>query len=634
MNTVFTLIRFILLYLIMIMGTTFTSYITKKKFEKAVAPYFCIVILILYIFGLFEGLLYGVWIISILSILLGVYAIVKDKKIIKDKIMTPGFTFFSLAFLVLIATSFRKSLVDYDHYLYRSINEKVMYYNNTMGKGFIRIYQPAVNLIGYFFMKVIGGYIHGVEAVSMQMFGFSMLIPLFDRKEKNRFLDGIIAIVLICIPAIFHNLVFYESAYPDPLLGIMLGYVMYTLYKEENNILKVLFVGLTLSVLTITKPIGIYLSFIIIGMYLLISILNNKERKSIKAFVKSKEFKNICIFIVLVIAISQSWKIYTKVCTGQFNKPAETQQTQQTTQTKKDSKYVKILKTALTTVFGYYDGDEHLESDTNEKLISKIYGTYATNGIVRLTLYGATMAILISAVISYKYVIKKENKKEFARNIIALFIGLLLYILLLEVSYITVFSKTEMIDHAGMDRYMPPFLFGILFFIIANVIDSLEGKKSPRINYIILIVLIISCTNLQSILDVTVTSGIYNIQSIEYTNIGRIRAGRISEELEEKDEVMLINQDEKTDLFNLMIRYYLYPEHMSYVYNRINDDQVVKVQKEIIQKNIKYLYVYKKDECVDKIKDNDIEIEEDTLYKVNITEDKNIELEKVKNIIL
>ena len=128
----------------------------------------------MYIFGLFEGLKYGVWFVVITSIALGIYAIIKDKKNIKEKIFTSGFTFFSIVFFILMLTSIQKDLVDYDHFFYRSINEKIMYYNDTMGKGFIRIYQPAVNLIGYFFMKVIGVYIHGVEAVSMQMFGFSI----------------------------------------------------------------------------------------------------------------------------------------------------------------------------------------------------------------------------------------------------------------------------------------------------------------------------------------------------------------------------------------------------------------------------------------------------------------------------
>lgn len=627
MNILMIFIRTIMLYFIITLGTTYISYKINRKFEKSIAIYFCIAILTLYIFGLFEVLKYGVWGISILSILLGIYAIIKDKKNIKEKMFTSGFTFFSIAFFVLFFTSIQKGLVDYDHFFYRSLNTKNMYYHNTMSKGYLNLYTPTTTLLQYFFMKIIGTYLQGIESFAMQMFGFALLLPIFDRKKGNGFVNAIIAILIMCIPAVFTNVVFYESAYPDAVLGLMIGYCMYTLYIENNNYVKVLSTCLVLLAMSITKPIGFYIAGIVVLMYLIITLINIKKENKFRKFIKSTELKNIVIFIVLIIVLFTSWKVFTKINNKNNYGEARSEQIK----TYNDGPIVKLIKTTMTTMFGYYEGPEHDESDTNAELINKIYTTYATKGIIRLTLYGATVALLISSIIAYKYIIKNENKKEYSKYIISLFVGLVLYILLLEMSYILKFGKGEMLTHAGMDRYMPTFLLGILYFIIATIIDSFENKKVQKINYIILVVTLISFTNIQSLANATITSGIYNIQSIEYTNIGRIQANEIAEAIGENDEIAIFNQDVKKDIFNYMIRYYLYPEHTSYSYNGISEKNINNLIKDISKNNIKYLYALQLEDDFNELSNNKLSLENKTLYKINIIDENTIELEKIKN---
>ena len=257
---------------------------------------------------MFEILKYGVLVIAVTNILLGIYTIIKRWKSIeffKEKVLTSGFIFFSITFFILMITTYNKNLVDYDHYLYRSFNTKVMYYTDCISKGFQALYPPSINLLEYFFMKIVGTYMQGLEAFAVQMLGFSLLIPLYDKKQNTKFINWIITIAIICIPAILANLIFYESAYPDALLGLIIGYSMYILLTEENSKFKTFSVALILSVATITKPAGFYITAIIIGMYLLIQLLNNKcnKKENIKKFFKSKEFKTIVILILVEVSI-------------------------------------------------------------------------------------------------------------------------------------------------------------------------------------------------------------------------------------------------------------------------------------------------------------------------------------------
>ncbi len=623
------LLRIILLYVIIVSGSVFVAYKSNKKIENCMAINFGLIILSLYIFGLFEWLKYGVWIVSILNIISGIYTIIKNwknRKQIKDKILTPGFAFFSIIFFILIIVSYNKNLVDYDHYFYRSFNTKVLYYTDSMSRGYTALYPPAINLLEYFFMRIIGPYIQGIEAFAVQMLGFSFLIPIFDRKTKCKYMNLIVTLILICIPAILPNLIFYESAYPDALLGLIIGYIMYTLYIEEDNKFKMLSITIALMLITITKPAGFYISAIVIAMYLLIELLNSKcnKKENILKFLKSKQLKNIIILVIAVVSIFTSWEIFTKV-NNKYNIGTRGENA-----TRVDANPIEfIFRNILTTTFGYYE-ENHEAADSNNKLIPTIYSIYTTTAPVRLTAYGVIMVIILAGLLVYKKVVIQENKNKFANYIIALTIGLVAYIMFLQLSYILKFSTEEMLGHNGLNRYLPTFLLGMIYFIIAITINNMDKKNDRKINYIILLVIIISFTHIQSIANVSITSGISNINSIEYCNNGRISARKINEKIEDGARVITISQQDKTNIFNWMIKYYLYPEHKVDVYNQVNEKQIESIKQKITKSEENYyIYFISIDEelngLISEQFNNETKLEEETLYKI----ENKLELTKI-----
>ncbi len=628
MEVIIILLRFILLYASVIGGSMFIAYKANKKIENCIVMNFGLIIVALYIFGLFEGLKYGVWVVAILNIILGIYTIIKNwknKENFKEIILTPGFMFFSIVFFILMIVSYNKNLVDYDHFFYRSFNTKVLYTTDCMSKGYGSLYTPATNLIEYFFMKVIGIYLQGIEAFAVQILGFSLLIPLFDKNKKSKFIDMIISILIICIPAIFKNLVFYESAYPDALLGLIIGYCMYMLVFEKNNKFKLISTAVLLSVCTITKPIGFFISGIIIAMYLIIELLNNKE--NIKKFAKSKELKNIIILIFVVVLMFSSWEIFKKI-NNKYNEGVRTQNASRV----EGNPILYALKSIATTTFGYYE-ENHDAADSNNDLIPKLYSIEAVRTPIRITLYGIIVIIVVSSLVIYKNVIEEKNKKEFAHIVTSLIIGLILYILLLQLSYIIKFSTSEMLGHNGLDRYLPTFLLAMLYVIIAITIKNMQQREFRKINYIILVAIILAFTPLQSIANVSITSGISNIDSIEYCNNGRIPAKEINEKIEKDARVISLSGDNKTDIFNWMIKYYLYPDHNVDVYNNVTEKTIENIEKKILNNDeIYYICLISTSDELNELINNkfniDLELEEETLLKVQKEENK-LELTKI-----
>ena len=623
MEIITTLLRYILLYIAIISGSIFMADKANKKIEKCIGPNIIITILVLYIFGIFELLKYGVWVIVIVNVILGLYTLIKNirkKQNLKEKILTPGFAFWTIAFFVLLLVSYNKNLVDYDHYSYRSLNTKKFFYTDSMSKDIAGLYPPAINLIGYYFMKIIGNYNQGVEAFAMQIFGLSILIPIFDTTKNNKFVDIIKSILIICIPAILGNLIFYESAYPDAVLGLMIGYCMYILYENKGSLNKfnLLCICLALMVTTITKPIGFYVSMIIIGMYTLIALINYKcnKIKNIKKFLKSKELRNIILMFITIIIVLVSWKIFA----NKENKYDIAEASNTNVRVEGNSKNF-IFKSLFTTIFGYYE-ENHDAADSNNDLIPALYTMNETSSPVRLSIYGTIIVLIIFSLVTYKYVTNDQNKQQYRNIFIALIVGMIVYIIFLQLAYILKFTTEEMLGHNGFNRYMATYLLGMIYFLVAAALKDLEEKNSRKLTYIILTVIVLAFTPLQSIANVTITSGISNIQSIEYCNNGRIPANNIKKKIGKDEKVITISQQIKTNLYNFMLRYYLYPDFDSYLYNNVNEDGIKYIKDLIIEENIKYIYIFSTDENLNDIMNNGKEIKEKTFYEITVKENE------------
>lgn len=608
-----------MIYITIVFGSIFLSSILNKKIETTIAINIGIIILALYLFGALNLLQQGLYIIIAINIILGIIAIIIKKKKILELILTPGFTFFSIMYFILMVTNFNKALIHWDQFSYRSLNTKMMFYNNSMMAEYARIYPPVTTLLEYFFLRPIGIYIQGIEAFAMQIFGIALLLPMYENVKENKLAKIVIGLTILFLPAVFTNLVFYQSSYPDATLGLLLGYILYLYFTESNIKYKTIAISIATAVLVLTKPSGIAITLIMIAILIIYEILKNKyyKKENIKKIISNENIKIIAVIIISAILIFISWKIILKVYNINSGRAYQSRVG--------ESSINYIGNSVLTTIFGKYE-DNNDAANSNGSFIPTIYKVKGFTFPVQMSL--AITSIVISiGYICYYY---KTNNINLKYQTIVVIIGLILYMAFLQLSYLLKFVTFEMLGHNGIDRYFPTYLLGMLYLLIAIVIKNLSKKEYIAKDYIIIMAIMLLITPIQSVCEATITSGIYNINSQEQVNYAKNRADAIDKYVEDNSKIITISQKKEEESYNIMLRYYLYPNHQVNILSNLEIEKEELLKDSINSKEYQYIYVFWKDENLEgmfkNIFNNDYELKDETLYKIEYIDEHNIRL--------
>lgn len=607
--------RYVLLYVIILSYSIFIADLGNKKLEKTIPFSLISIILILYLFGLINLLSIGVYVIVITSMILLVYTIFKHvknhtMKKLEEKIISVGTLFFSIIFFLFMITTANKQLMHWDQFSYWSISVKEMFYTNDLlitAENIVAQYPPVPTLLQYFFMKVIGEYRQGVEAFAIWLLCISFFLPFFEKSNGKKLTNVMISILILCVPAIFNMLNFYESSYPDVLLGILIGYLSYLYFCEKNTKWKTVTIILTFILLTLIKPIGVVISLILLMTFVLFEfITQGKKKKKLKDRIFSKEFKTLALFLVAIAITYMSWTVYVKIERRAMNLQNDTAAI-----IKEEGTIEKVIKGFFTTVLG--SNQENIkEANSNGSLINKLYQVTEISTPIKLSAAGLICIFILITVVYYERQKELQEKQQMKQIFLCLLVGLVLYIGALQLAYLTQFSTKEMIYHDGMERYIGSYLLGIFFFIIAYSLEKIK-TKDKKVGYLLLTSIILMITPIYSVANATITSGIYNLNTIYDSNINRIRANDI-QKVVEQEKILGIYQEIDKEFDHLMVRYYLYPT--CYYVKKI--EEMDELKQWIAQKQYNYLYVMNIEEELIKQLENEfsIKIENDTLFKI------------------
>lgn len=613
------ILGFIIIYLSIVLGSIFWSSILNKKIETTIAINIGIIVLALYLFSAINLLAQGVYIIATANIILGIITIIVKRKKVLEKVLTPGFVFFSLMYFILMITNFNKQLIHFDQYLYRSINTKMVFYNNNILEEYVRIYPPMTTLLEYYFLKLTGIYIQGIEAFAMQMYGIALLLPIYENIKKSKLANIVVGLTILFLPAVFTNLVFYQSSYPDATLGLLIGYMLYTFFADSNIKYKIVALSIATGMMVLTKPSGIAIVLIIVAMLGIYEILKNKyyKKENIKKIFTNKNIKIILTILLIAVLVFISWKLVLKLYKVGTDRVDQSRVG--------DSSVQYVGNSLMTTIFGKYE-DNNDAAESNANFIPKIYSVKGFTTPVQTSL--AITSIIIIA--GYVYCYYKSNNKDLKYQIIAIIIGLILYMIFLQLSYLLKFVTFEMLGHNGIDRYFPTFLLGMLYLLITSIIKKLSQKEYIARDYIIILLIMFLITPIQYVCEATITSGMYNINSMEYVNNAKNIADKIDEYVEDDSKIITISQKEKTRLYNLMLRYYLYPNHNVKTIENIKEENIEKVQEVIKSNEYQYIYIYSTDleltNMLEKDFDNLEDVKEKTLYKIQYNDENDMTL--------
>ena len=561
------IIGYILLYFVIMLGSTFISYKTKKSLSSSIPIDILTKISVLYVFGLFNILLIGVITTTVVSIILGIYALVKMNKTQRDTLVDFGTIFFSIIYGIFAITTYERLSNMWDEFTCWSLFTKKMFITNIYETD---CYPPVPTIWQYYCCKLIGNYTQGIEMFGLYIFSFSLLLPLFNiKKEKNLIYNLVLSVIVICLPGIFSETYFYEAPYADAILGLLLGYIFVERIFNRKYTYSLL---VALFVLALTKGTGFYIAIttlICFFVYDAIKQIRNKERID-----KKKCISKIIIFLLILSSLA-SWNIYKNLnITRKDNINI-------IYDSKLDATGIKRFITSFYTASMKTTSSSLMADMIQENLITKIIDENLTKGYFQLSIGGVTLLLAFGFVLLYK----KNNK---VKNVaIYTFGGLILYIVFLQLAYFTKFNMQEALTHNSFSRYMSSYYIAILMTFIALVIDSKSADYKRDITALMIIIL--TLTPLKDIANITINSGFYNYKMKKELSTIIEETNKLKQEVPANSKIYVINQQLEDNKF----KYYMLPENNVEmgIYFGNNFAQNEKEQFENILYNT-YDYVY------------------------------------------
>lgn len=532
---------YMLLYFTILLGSTFVSYKTKKNLSSSIPIDILTKIVVLYIFGLFNILLIGAITTTIISILLGIYALVKMNKEQRKELIDYGTIFFSILYFVLLITTYERLSNGWDEFSYWSYGTKIMFYNDrliNLGDRLITTYPPVPTIWQYFCCKLIGNYTQGIEMFGLYIFSFSLLVPLFNiKKEKSLIYNLCLSIIIICLPGIFPEVYFYRIPYADAILGLLLGYIFVErIFNTKYTYSQVI----PLFVLALTKGTGFYIAIttlICFFVYDVIKQIRNKEKID-----KKKCISKIIIFLLILSSLA-SWNIYINLnITREDN-------INLISESKLDETGIKRFITSFFTVSMKTTSSSLMSDMIQDNLITMLIKGSLTKSYIQLSIGGFTLLLLLGFIL-----LNKKNNK--AKNVaIYTFGGLILYIGFLQLAYFTKFNMQEALTHNSFSRYMSSYYIAMVMAFVALVIDSKSVDYKRDIS--VLMIIILALTPLKDIANITINSGFYNYKMKKELSTIIEETNKLKQEIPANSKIYVINQQLEDNKF----KYYMLPEN-------------------------------------------------------------------------
>lgn len=560
-------IGYILLYFVIMLGSTFISYKAKKSLSSSIPIDILTNIAVLYVFGLFNILLIGAITTTIVSILLGIYALLKMNKTQRDTLVDFGTIFFSIIYGIFAITTYERLSNMWDEFTCWSLFTKKLFITNIYETD---CYPPVPTIWQYYCCKLIGNYTQGIEMFGLYIFSFSLLLPLFNiKKEKSLIYNLALSVIIICLPGIFSETYFYEAPYADALLGLLLGYIF---VERIFNTKYTYSIVVALFVLALTKGTGFYIAIttlICFFVYDAIKQIRNKEKID-----KKKCISKIIIFLLILSSLA-SWNIYKNLNITRKNNINIIYDS------KLDATGIKRFITSFFTASMKTTSSSLMTDMIQENLTTKIIDENLTKGYFQLSIGGFTLLLAFGFVLLYK----KNNK---AKNVaIYTFGGLILYIGFLQLAYFTKFNMQEALTHNSFSRYMSSYYIAMLMTFIALVID--RKSDDYKRNITVLMIIILALTPLKDIANITINAGFYNYKMKRELSTIIEETNKLKQEVPENSKIYVINQQLEDNKF----KYYMLPENNVEmgIYFGNNFAQNEKEQFENILYNT-YDYVY------------------------------------------
>lgn len=617
-----TYLSILVFMLIISSGSIFASAFYNRKYEE-ILPLTCsAIVAILFMFGMFKSLYIGTIVIIICSCLLYILSIInviknKTIKLFIKNTFTLGFVAYVLLSAFMLFTISGKLFNAWDEFSHWGDIVKVMceiddFGTNPVATSEFKSYPPGMALFQYFLEK-INLFITGKQFVewlcnySYSMVMFSFLMPIFSLFKNNRIIPTFLLLIsFISIPFVFYDYLVFKEVLIDPYLSFLLCSGMLNLFwNKDNNILNRLNIYCVLFSLVLAKDTGLIFAIFIGVAFIIEQCTYSKTWKN----------NNRLIYIITICALSIAlpkilWNINIMIndVPIMFNGKID---------------FRDLFNVVTGRVYSYRTDTiiNYFKAFVEEKLLLENFNINTNYIITFMVSYVCIFLIYLFN--------KDENNLNKKLTTITFIMLSIIFVVGMCVIYMYKFSEFEAVRHASFNRYHRIVLLAIWLYISISVLLTTDKANTPKI-YILFTMLLFVISPIKTIKGYISREHVNT--SIAIRDSYQELINKTLNNCEANTKVWFISQGNtgyEVRYFHTAVR----PVLVDY-YNASSITNVENCSKEyynyltsndwrnrLLSDNYDYVAIYELDDdfyiMYSDMFENDVEIKENSLYKVN-----------------
>ena len=459
----------LLVTLILLLAAFSLSYLIRSSLLISLPTAIFGITAVLYLFGLFNQLLLGFWVVLTaigLATIASAILLIKTKELVSHlrSLLSPGLAIFLTLGLFSFLLTRGMQLSSWDEFSHWGTIVKATYLYDAVGPYNpvtldFRSYPPSLSLFEYFVTKLGGAWLEGNIFFAYQLIIWSLFTPFLSQLTWRRWGRVIVVVPLMFIaPLAFFNSL--NVTLSDPLLGMLFGYALAIAYV--GNILQwrlALHVGLAIFMLTLAKDAGTFMAALVVVLFLIRLFAAKKTSPDEWSW---RRFTVLGSIPALSLIISnQSWAalVRERVASPAFSGPID-----------------------LAAFFGAFRGDG--PSYWQEILLFFEYGVsnYPVNPDGSVAVPQIQLILIFIVVLAVLEIIfSRRMGRKFGLALLGVTTsGAIVYTIGLLALYLFRFAEWEAVRLASYERYLGTYWAGVVLCVTLVTIWLVAGSASSE----------------------------------------------------------------------------------------------------------------------------------------------------------
>ena len=314
---------FVCMFLLILLTAPFALVFRTRRFEELLPISLFFVILVLYLFGIFQQLRAGAMAVLVLAVagsLFFLYRVVfhRDADVLK-RFLSPGLLAYAFMGLgAFLLTSGLSAMVDNDNFDHWALVVKNMVLLNGLGNAsgstvVFQSYPPGSSLVQSWLMLVNGSYAQKLNYAASALFCVSVVTPALRALEWKRPIHAVVTTLLLFLfPLIIFNN-HYSTLMVDSLIGLLSALMLFTYFENQKDDAYVwVMIALSGTVLSLVKVFGTVL-LAIAGLIMLADFLINQRRGITRSHGAKKVWLSAAATVAGALFGLISWAVYLKI---------------------------------------------------------------------------------------------------------------------------------------------------------------------------------------------------------------------------------------------------------------------------------------------------------------------------------